>query len=79
MVESALSSTDVVSQRCCHCIARGQPMFDEVPGPLSIHDPLTSQISDLWNSGKQDLRLIATECDVRISTVHRKLRDCDLS
>ena len=42
MVESALNSTDVVSQRCCHGIARGQPMFDEVPDPLAIHDPLTS-------------------------------------
>jgi len=53
-------------------------MFDEVPDPLSVHDPLTSQIADLWNSGNQDLRAIATKCDVHIATVRRKLRDCDL-
>ena len=55
-----------------------QPMFDEAPDPLSVHDPLTSQIVDLWNSGNQDLRAIATKCDVHIATVRRKLRDCDL-
>jgi hypothetical protein len=55
-----------------------QPMFDEVPDPLSVHDPLTSQIVDLWNSGNQDLRAIAKACDVHIATVRRKLRDCDL-
>ena len=45
--------------------------------PLSVHDPLTSQIADLWNSGNQDPRAIATKCDVHIATVRRKLRDCD--
>jgi hypothetical protein len=52
-----------------------QPMFDEAPDPLSVHDPLTSQIADLWNSGNQDLRAIAKACDVHIVTVRRKLRE----
>jgi hypothetical protein len=55
-----------------------QPMFDEVPDPLLIHDPLTSKIVDIWNSGKQDIRAIAKECDVHSTTVRRKLRDCEL-
>ena len=55
-----------------------QPMFDEAPAPLVIHDPLTSQIADLWNSGNQDVREIAKECDVHIATVRRKLGECNL-
>ncbi len=55
-----------------------QPIFAEVPDPIAIHDSLTSQIADLWDSGKQDPCAIATECDVHISTVRRKLRDCGL-
>jgi hypothetical protein len=55
-----------------------QPMFDEVPDPLAIHDPLLSQIADLWNSGNQNLRAIAKACDVHVVTVRRKLRDCEL-
>ncbi|MFT5323887.1 MAG: hypothetical protein ACI8P0_001741 [Planctomycetaceae bacterium] len=55
-----------------------QPMFDEAPDPLSVHDPLTSQIADLWNSGNQDLRAIAKACGVHIATVRRKLSDCGL-
>jgi hypothetical protein len=54
-------------------------MFDEIPDPLVIHDPLTSQIADLWNSGNQELCAIAKACDVHIVTVRRKLRDCGLS
>ena len=56
-----------------------QPMFDEVPDPLVIHDPLTSQIVDLWNTGSQDIRAIAKECEVHSTTVRRKLRDCGLA
>ncbi|MGB4708539.1 MAG: hypothetical protein WBH28_08760 [Fuerstiella sp.] len=56
-----------------------QPMFDAVPDPLVVHDLLTSQITDLWNSGTQDVRAIAMECDVHIATVRRKLRECELS
>jgi len=56
-----------------------QPMFDEVPDPLVIHDPLMSQIMDLWNSGNQDIRAIAKECDVHMATVRRKLRDLQLT
>ena len=47
--------------------------------PLSVHDPLTSQIADLWNSGNQDLRAIAKACRVHIVTVRRKLRECELN
>jgi len=53
-------------------------MFDEVPDPLVIHDPLTSRIADLRNSENQGLRAIATKCDVHIATVRRKLRECGL-
>lgn len=56
-----------------------QPMFDEVPDPLAIHDPLTSQIMELWNSGNHDIRTIAKVCDVHSTTVRRKLRECGLS
>jgi hypothetical protein len=56
-----------------------QPMFDEAPDPLSVHDPLTSQIADLWNSGNQDLRAIAKACRVHIVTVRRKLRELRVS
>ena len=61
------------------CRQHLQPMFDEVPDPLVIHDPLTSKIVDLWNSGQQDIRAIAKECDVHSTTVRRKLRDCELA
>ena len=60
-------------------VTQTQPMFDEIPDPLVIHDPLTSQIADLWNSGNQELCAIAKACDVHIVTVRRKLRDCGLS
>ncbi len=55
-----------------------QPMFDDVSDPLVIHDPLTSKIVALWNTGKQDIRVIAKECDVHSTTVRRKLKDCGL-
>ncbi|WP_145346154.1 hypothetical protein [Rosistilla ulvae] len=56
-----------------------QPMFDDVPDPLVIHDPLTSKIMDHWNAGTRDVRVIAKECEVHSTTVRQKLKDCGLA
>ena len=52
-----------------------QPLFDAVPDPLVIHDPLTTQIMELWKSGEYDVREIVAKCGVHSATVRRKLRD----
>jgi len=56
-----------------------QPVFDETPSVLTIHDPLLARITGLWIHGERKAALIADACGVSSSTVYRRLQESGLN